>query len=117
MSKPGITVVSVLYLIIGLLDLLGGSSHQSTFYVIDNIVVRVLGVLFLIASIGLLKRLEVARQSFIWLLVIQILEVALTLDYSHEPPFLIVSAFIIILPISIIPLIYLTRPTVREQFH
>ena len=45
-----IIIISLYSCIIGILDLIGGASYQSLFYTIDNIIVKVIGLIFIISG-------------------------------------------------------------------
>lgn len=73
--KKVITIFAILYFMIGLLDLIGGSAEDSRFYILDDALIRTIGVVFILSSIGLLLKKEIARKETVVALVLSLLEI------------------------------------------
>lgn len=73
--KIFIILFGVLYLIIGLGYLVGGASPDSRFFMLDNLLIRVIGALLIASSIGVLLKKEIARKGIIAGLILSIIEI------------------------------------------
>lgn len=83
-SMPKATIIVSLYsCIIGVLNLIGGASHYGRFYVVDNIVVRIIGFVFVVAGVGLMLRYTWARYLLVLSFVVSMVEILFTYDYSN----------------------------------
>jgi hypothetical protein len=69
--------------VIGVLNLIGGAAHNSRFYEIDNIVVRIIGLTFVVAGIGLLLSHNWAKYILLLTYIVSIVEILITYDYTH----------------------------------
>ncbi len=98
-SMPKVTIMVSLYsCIIGVLSLIGGASHNSHFYIIDNIVVRIIGLVFVTAGIGLLLRFTWARYMLLISYIASMVEILFTYDYTNY----VVSYFVIRIILAVI---------------
>lgn len=74
-SRIAVLLFAILYLIIGIADLIGGSAQDSRFYNFDNIFIRIIGVILIVSSIGLFSEKEIARKGIIFALSLSIIEI------------------------------------------
>ncbi|GAA0182120.1 hypothetical protein SH2C18_45530 [Clostridium sediminicola] len=74
-SKIAVRLFAILYLIIGIGDLIGGSAQDSRFYNFDNIFIRIIGVILIVSSIGIFSKKEIARKGIIFALSLSIIEI------------------------------------------
>lgn len=77
-----ISIVNIFFLSIGILDLIYGAEKSSRYYYYDNIFIRTSGALYIISSIGLWLKKDLARRTIIFLNMINILEVIITTNFS-----------------------------------
>lgn len=108
-------IFSVLCIIIGLLELITGSDSDSRFYYVDNFFIRIIGLLFIIAGIGMLLKNLIAWRATIILSIISILELIVTFDYSYSMLDIVVT-FIIMGIIYLAPVIFLLLPRVKKYY-
>jgi hypothetical protein len=111
----GNIIISLLFILIGIEEITNGADPGSRFYYIDNIIVRVLGLCFIILSIGLLLRKEFARKGIVVVCLVSMLEALATYDYSN-PLLDIIMTFIIFALILLAPLIFFLNPKVKLYF-
>lgn len=109
-------VISILYICIGATQILEGADASSRFYYIDNIAIRIIGIALIVTSIGLLLKKEIARKSFIALMVISILEIIITFDTSVEEKSLIIFVAMVVVMIYIFPMVFYMLPKTRRCF-
>ena len=83
MPKVTIIIISLYSCIIGVLNLIGGASHNSRFYVVDNVAVRIIGLVFLVAGIGLMLRYTWARYILLLSFAASMVEILFTYDYAN----------------------------------
>lgn len=81
-------------LTIGILNVTGGASPSSRFYVLDDVVVRLLGVGFMVFSLAVFLRRRWAFLGAIWCLSLSILEILVTYDLGASAPAL--TAFMLL---------------------
>lgn len=73
--KISVILLAILYLAVGLGDLIGGASTDSRFYNFDNLLIKIIGVILIISSIGLLFKKEIARKGIIIALSLSLIEI------------------------------------------
>ena len=72
---------------IGILDLIGGASRSSRFYIVDNVVIRLIGGALIVFGLALFTRRDWAFIGMISVLALSIVEVVLTIEPStYEAP-------------------------------
>lgn len=73
--KIPVIVFAILYLVIGLLNLIFGADVNSRFFYFDNLFVKFIGILLITSSIGLFLRKEIAKRGIIIALILSIIEI------------------------------------------
>lgn len=114
--KVIIIIIAAVYIFIGLLGIIGGADSQSKYYFYDNILIRVVGLLFILASIGLILRKPFARKMVIILNIISILEIILTIDIAKSTTVDMFSFLIIIFLFYVIPTVIFLLPRIKRYF-
>jgi hypothetical protein len=91
------------------MNLIGGASRKSQFYDVDNIVVRVLGLLLVIGCIGLFYRYAWSRHLLILTYIASIIEIFTTYNYArHETPHMVITVIFVVIFFGL-PIWYLSR--------
>jgi hypothetical protein len=111
----GNIMISLIFILIGIEEIINGADSGSRFYYIDNIVIRVLGFCFIVLSIGLLLRKEIARRGIVIICLISLLEAIVTYNYSY-PLLETIMTFIIFTVILAAPLLFFLNPKVKLYF-
>lgn len=109
-------VIAILYIWMGINQILEGADASSRFYYIDNIALRIIGAALIVTSIGLLLKKEIARKSFIALIIISILEIIITFDTSVEEKSLIIFVAVVVVMMYIFPMVFYMLPKVKRCF-
>src|SRR5947209_3990201 len=91
--------------VIGLLNVVGGASRDSRFYRVDDVVVRALGIAFLLLGAGLLSGQRWAAIPLAAVYLASIVEAALTFRRAS----LVITALVFFVP----PLLYLAQTSFR----
>jgi hypothetical protein len=96
-DKPKVAVVlfSIFYILLGLALLFNGADPDSKFYLFDDILVRFIGLMLIISSIGLLYKKEIARKVIIVTLLLAIIEVFIAIQNEFILVGIIISIFYI----------------------
>lgn len=106
---------AILYLGIGLGDLIGGASFGSRFYIFDDLLIRFIGFILMLSSIGLFFRKEISRKGIIIALSLSIVEILIGVPKEINTIELIVG-IIIFLIIYVPGLIYFSVSKNKEYF-
>ncbi|WP_186431594.1 hypothetical protein [Clostridium sp. BSD9I1] len=109
-------VIALLYIWIGITGILEGADPSSRFYYVDNIVLRIIGAALTVTSIGLLLKKELARKSFIVLMVACILEMIITFDISVEEKIVVIVTAVFAVIIYVLPMVFYMIPKVKRCF-
>lgn len=110
-----IIIFGLLYLAIGLADLIGGSSTDSRFYPLDNAFIRFIGLILTISSIGLFLKKEIARKGIIVALILSLVEIFIGVPLEINS--LEVGIGIILMLLLYVPgLIYFSGYKQKEYF-
>jgi hypothetical protein len=81
-TKTALIIVNILFMRIGLLDLIFGADKSSKYYYYDDIFVRISGVMYIISSIGLWLKKDLARKTIIFLNLLSMIEVIITTNLA-----------------------------------
>jgi len=103
--KLGVILFAILYLAIGLADLIGGSTTDSRFYIFDNLLIRFIGLILIISSIGIFFREQIARKGFIVALSLSIIEIFIGVP-KDTPTIEFIMEIIIMLLVYVPGLVY-----------
>lgn len=117
-QKVRISVIffAILYLGIGVGDLIGGASSDSRFYIFDTLLIRFIGLVLISSSIGLFFRKEIARKGIILALSLSIIEIFIGVPKEINTIELIVG-IIVMLTIYVPGLIYFSASKNKEYFN
>lgn len=107
---------AILYLGIGVGDLIGGASSDSRFYIFDTLLIRFIGLVLISSSIGLFFRKEIARKGIILALSLSIIEIFIGVPKEINTIELIVG-IIVMLTIYVPGLIYFSASKNKEYFN
>ena len=107
LNKPTI-IFSILYILLGVSDLIMGADPGSRLFFYDNIIVRVAGGLLLISSIGILMQKEIARKGILVALILLISDLIIGVPVDSSTSYIIGFAVFSIL--LYIPMLYLSFP-------
>lgn len=109
-------VIALLYIWFGITGMLEGADPSSRFYYVDNIALRIIGAALTVTSIGLLLKKEIARKSFIVLIITCILEMIITFDISSEEKAVVIITAVFAVIIYILPMVFYMLPKVKRCF-
>ncbi|MPM87769.1 hypothetical protein SDC9_134869 [bioreactor metagenome] len=109
-------VIALLYIWFGITGMIEGADPSSRFYYVDNIVLRIIGAALIVTSVGLLLRKEIARKSFVALMVACVLEMIITFDTSVEEKVVIIATAVFAVIIYALPMIFYMLPKVKRCF-
>jgi len=127
--SKGITLVAIFSIMVGLYFLY--EKHSGIHYLPQLIEAKqwlvlsgiLIDFLYIIAGIGLLRRLNWSRKLFIFITFVFLIGVIRSSFYlimndmiAQYSPILMVRLFMIMSILFVFSLIYLTRPKVKEQF-
>lgn len=74
-GKIAVVLFGILYLLVGLGDLIGGAAADSRFYNFDNTLIRFIGLILIVSSIGVFLRKEIGRKGIILALSLSIIDI------------------------------------------
>jgi hypothetical protein len=94
--KLAVILFAILYLSQGLGYLIGGANTDIRFYNLDNLLIRFIGLIFILSSIGLFFRKEIARKGMILALSLSIVEIFIGVTKHITIDFIIGSISILI---------------------
>lgn len=109
-------IIALLYIWIGIIEVLEGAEPSSRFYYIDNIALRIIGATLVVTSIGLILKKEIARKAAVALMIISILEMIITFDISVEEKAVVIIAAVFAVIIYVLPMIFYILPKVKRCF-
>jgi hypothetical protein len=107
--KKIVIFISFLYLFIGLGFLIGGASTDSRFYVIDDLLVRMNGLILTVSCIGIFFRKDIARKGLIMALILSLIEIFIGIPQNTSIRDL-VTQIIIMLWLYVPGLIFFINP-------
>jgi hypothetical protein len=114
-ARISVILFAILYLIIGLGNLIGGAVAESRFYIFDNILIRVIGAVLIASSIGIFLRREIARKGIIAALALSIIEIFIGIPRDMNTVEVIVG-IIIMLIIYVPGILFFSTPKNKEYF-
>ncbi|AGK96980.1 hypothetical protein [Clostridium pasteurianum] len=82
--KIPVIIFAILYLVLGLLDLISGADADSRFFYFDNWLIRFIGIVLIISSIGLFLRKEIARKGIIVALSLSLIEILIGIPRNMD---------------------------------
>jgi len=107
--KISYIIIVILYLVIGLINLIDGAGLDSRFFYFDNLLVKFNGIILIISSIGLLFKKEIARKGIVVALSLCLIEMSIGVPQNMEITDL-VFAFIFLLIVYVSGLLYFGLP-------
>jgi hypothetical protein len=114
--KKSTIVFAILYLVIGLADLIGGASSDSSFYIFDDILVRFIGLTLVISCLALFFKKSSGRKGVIVALIMSILEIFIGIPKDMSLVEIIIG--VIIMLIAYVPgLVYVVAYMNRIERH
>jgi hypothetical protein len=101
-------IFSIMYIFLGVSELIWGSDPSSKFYFYDNILVRIGGAVLLISSIGILLKKDAARKGMLAAFILHIIELVIGIPANASSG--LIAVVIIALLVFYIPMFYLAFP-------
>ncbi|GEM_PF-1146312 len=101
-------IFSILYIVIGALELIFGSDASTKLFLLDNIMVRLGGAVLLVSAAGILLDKELARKGMLAALILHLAELVIgaPANATSAEIFLTVAMLIVVY----IPMLYLAFP-------
>jgi hypothetical protein len=115
-ARISVILFAILYLIIGLGNLIGGAVAESRFYIFDNILIRIIGAVLIASSIGIFLRKEIARKGIIAALALSVIEIFIGIPRNFNTVEFIIG-MIIMLIIYVPGIFFFSRPKNKEYFN
>lgn len=114
--KIAVILFAILYLTIGLANLIDGAVADSRFYKFDDLLIRFIGLIFIVSSIGLFFKKEIGRKGVLLALSLSIAEIFIGVP-QERITIEIITGGITMLILYVFGLVYFSASKNKKYFN